>query len=228
LLYKVGALLVVNLGFMKCSIYTQPGTIKGKTSILYLGLRVCCNTEWAKGLVHIPTYNTTNNIWTARLKWRLMLWQMRESMLHQTMHVHIARQFSLLIRPMTFCVITLRNFPPFVVTKRHFRWSKKRVVNMSTTPTQWHPPCNQAQWVSCTPRSYGRTTPGSRVCSRGGLPWGCSGTRWASCRTACTQGAPCGSSGPSPLCTPPKISAEIIHDYMRYHWSIFTLQGPFL
>jgi len=57
--------------------------------------------------------NWTINISTERWKWCPMLWQMQESMLQKTKHVHVAsytlKQFDLLIGPNE--IIMLHNFP---------------------------------------------------------------------------------------------------------------------
>jgi len=44
----------------------------------------------------------------------------------------IHKRFSLLIEQNDVWIMTLCKFPPFVATKRHFRWSDKGVVGMSS------------------------------------------------------------------------------------------------
>ena len=69
-------------------------------------------------------------------------------------------------------------------------------------------PCSQVQWACHTPHSCERRAAGSRGCSRGALPWGCSGTPPASYHSCGRPGDPCGSSDPSLVCTPQRRSTE--------------------
>ena len=89
--------------------------------------RARCGTE----RYTVPPACTRIDVLIERLKWRAMLWQMRESMLRQTMHVRVANDtqtIQFLLAQMTLGFLTLCNFQHFVTTKRHFRWSDKRVA----------------------------------------------------------------------------------------------------
>jgi len=60
--------------------------------------------------------SNTFNVWTEYLKWRSMLWQMRESLLCQTLLVRVDSDIGTIKSsdwPTTTCVMTLHNFPPF-------------------------------------------------------------------------------------------------------------------
>ena len=107
-------------------------------------LSVQCNAFLVFGLISPmicwcavkPSNQLAVYIWSAllinlsieRLKWGLMLWQMREIALLQTLLVHVASDTkkiqSLDLPKWRFCVMMLRNFPLFVGPKLIINWVK--------------------------------------------------------------------------------------------------------
>ena len=84
------------------------------------------------GPINRHTHTHTINVSTEHLKRRLMLWQLRVSMLSQTLHVAIyIQKIQSSDWTKSRCALWHSQFPAFCHTKHHFRWSDKQVVIMS-------------------------------------------------------------------------------------------------